>query len=141
MPQYVDSFGRFVTREEAVENGMVKDGYSVRVPLMLSDGAIKAEAMSDSAFRAFADSIEGQAVLDRARRNHDISQAHRGTSARPFDAADAAPLLQHAYASKLEQDRSAATRTADAERDRLRALGARDARKVMMHHRYNHGGR
>lgn len=35
--QYVDSVGRFCSKHEAYDNGILKNGYSIRVPMMLSN--------------------------------------------------------------------------------------------------------
>jgi phage tail sheath gpL-like len=114
--QYVDSLGRFCSKFDAYKNGILKDGYSVRVPMMLSDsgGALN---FAD-AERAFADSAEGQRTVAYARHLHDIRERSHGALARPFTDADALAAIRCAMAgraSATEQrtNDAAASRAAD----------------------------
>ena len=119
MPQYVDKFGRFISEFEAFANGILKDGCTIRVPMMLADsGPVFRDAM-----RASADSAEGQAVIARARMVHELTRP--GVA---FADADATAAVRAAMANdaaiaaaqpnwKREADMAEAR--ADAERDRM----------------------
>ena len=121
MPQYTDKHGRFISKGEAHENGILKDGCTIRVPLMLADSG-PSQTIQD-AERAFADSGEGQAVIARARMVHeltcpgvaftdaDATAAVRAAMANAAAIADAEPNW------KREADMAEAR--ADAERDRM----------------------
>lgn len=111
MNQYIDKSGRFVSRDEAVdEGGMVRPGYSVRVSLLATDAAptrmmfFDSPSISDSDIRAFSGSADGQAVIQRERRKHEASRAHMGADARPFDPAEAMGAVHAAMLDKRRRD-------------------------------------
>ena len=119
MPQYVDNFGRFISEREAFENGILKDGCTVRVPMMLADSG----PVLRDAERAFADSAEGQSVIAHARMVHELIRP--GVA---FNDADAKAAIREAMINaaaiadaepnwKREADMAEAR--ADAERYRL----------------------
>ena len=95
MTQYIDRLGRFVSRAEAVEGSVLKDGYSIRVPLMLADSGPSFN-LGDAEQR-FADSGEGQAAIAHARMTHDLAHGH-DPDAPAFTAADEARAVKAAMA-------------------------------------------
>ena len=121
MPQYVNRQGQFISEDEALEDGVLKDGFTIRVPMMLADSG-PSRSIQD-AERAFADSAEGQAVIARARMVHELTRP--GVA---FADADATAAVRAAMANdaaiaaaqpnwKREADMAEAR--ADAERDRM----------------------
>lgn len=84
--------GRFVTREEAFSDGLIRDGYSVVVSMLFADADAKL-SIAD-AERAFADSAEGQAVVARARMAHDLNRPGEA-----FTDADATTAIRTAMAN------------------------------------------
>ena len=119
MPQYVNRQGQFISEYEAFEGGVLKDGCTIRVPMMLADSG----PVFRDAERAFADSGERQAVIARARMVHELTRP--GVA---FTDADATAAVRAAMANdaaiadaepnwKREADMAEAR--ADAERDRM----------------------
>lgn len=61
--------------------------------------------------RAFADTLQGQAFVDGARRRHETSQAHRGAAAKPWTDQMAADAVQ--AGAELQARCSLSQRVAD----------------------------
>ena len=119
MRQYKDRMGRFVSEGEALVNGILRDGYSTIIPMMLADsGPVFCDAE-----RAFADSGEGQAVIARARMVHELTcpgvafTDADATAAVRAAMANAAAIVDAEPNWKWEADMAEAR--ADAERDRM----------------------
>lgn len=116
MARYKDRLGRWCARSEAVSNGMLNDGYSVHVDMMMTDSAAGHSFVD--AERAFADSAEGQRIVAYARHLHDIRERSHGAQACPFTDADAQAVIRGAMAGRAtatEQrtNDAAASRAAD----------------------------
>ena len=121
MPQYVNRQGQFISEYEAFEGGVLKDGCTIRVPMMLADSG-PTQSIGD-AERAYADSAEGQAVIACARMVHELTRP--GIA---FNDADANAAIRNAMANaaaiadaepnwKREADMAEAR--ADAARERM----------------------
>lgn len=119
--QYVDKFGKFVSRDEATLNGTLKDGYTVRVPMMLADSGPRINLVD--AEQAFADSEVGRAVVARARMVHELTT--RTCDALPFTPADEARAVRQAMA-----DARAADTPIQSKRDADRSQAIRDAARA-----------
>lgn len=89
--QYIDQMGRYCSREEALKDGMIRDGFTVRVPMLLVDNA-PSHNLAD-AEQVFADSPEGRAAVARAEMIHNLN-------ARDFGPADAASAVKAAMAER-----------------------------------------
>lgn len=122
--QYVDRLGRFVSRDEATVGGVLRDGFSIRVPMMLTDNRNNLQ-LSDAEL-AFVDSAEGRAAIARAQMTHDLQYGH-GQHARPFTAADEAQALKLAMAESASAATQGQQSAHDAERAEAAANMARDA--------------
>ena len=85
MPQYTNKHGQFVSENEARENGILKDGFTVRVPMLLADSGPN----TSDADRVFADSDEGRVIIARARMVHDINRPGE-----PFTDTDATAAIR-----------------------------------------------
>lgn len=121
MPQYVNRQGQFISEYEAFEGGVLKDGCTIRVPMMLADSG-PSQSIGD-AERAFADCGEGQAVIARARMVHELTRP--GVA---FTDADATAAIRAAMSNDAEfadalpnwkREADMAEARADAERDRM----------------------
>lgn len=121
MNRYKDKLGRFVSRNEAFNRGILRDGYSVVVSMLFTDADVKLSVAD--AERAFADSAEGQAVIAHVRMVHELTRP--GVA---FADADATAAVRAAMGNdaaiaaaqpnwKREADMAEAH--GDAERDRM----------------------
>ena len=121
MPQYVNRQGQFISEYEAFENGILKDGCTIRVPMMLADSG-PSQSIRD-AERAFFDSAEEQTIIARAQMVHNLTK--RGLEFTDADAAEAIREAMHdakALADaqpQLKREADMAQARADAARDRM----------------------
>ena len=89
MNRYRNKDGRFVTRDEAFDGGILRDGYSVIVSMLFADA--DAQLSVADAERVFADSVEGQAAVAYARMVHGLTRPGEA-----FTAADEANAINDA---------------------------------------------
>lgn len=119
MPQYVNPQGQFISKYEAFEGGVLKDGCTIRVPMMLADSG----PVFRDAERAFADSGEGQAVIARARMVHELTCPSVAFTDADATAAVRAAMANDAAIADAEpnwnREADTAEARADAERDRM----------------------
>lgn len=123
--QYLDRAGKFVSRSEAYLNGALRDGYAVRVPMMLADSADRVSVTD--AERLFFDSAEGRAAASWARHKHNLAEAYKGADARAFTAAEEQRALKQAFTDKQALDADRARWEAELPRLRGEAEACRNA--------------
>ena len=118
MPQYVDKIGRFISEYDAYEDGILKDGCTIRVPMMLAGSG---PSQTFDAEQTFADSREGQIAVARARMVHDMNRPGE-----PFTDTDAIAAIRAAMADAAALSDVQPGWTREADREQARADAARD---------------
>ncbi|MCO5129067.1 MAG: hypothetical protein M9932_00705 [Xanthobacteraceae bacterium] len=102
--------GPVVTDDEATdEKGLLRDGFAIRVPVMLADGAPRSMAMTARHY------LMDVPPSDDAMRREKLLDAYEARDRRLMDAwKDAAPAAQPARTSTGDGDRIAAYERRDA---------------------------